>query len=645
MAVGAVQMTKGDAKVELTWSSKHRGPTLSHLDWPELVHELEQHGSTGRTGGNILFWGDNLLAMQNMIDTGQASTIDLVYLDPPFFTGLDFNTKTSSGARKPAYMDSWKKMGLDGYLTYMHDRLKLVYDLLKDGGTLYIHLDWHVVHYVKILLDEIFGYENFRNQIIWKRLTYKQTQVKAYGVLHDVILYYTKGKNYTWNDVRAEYDEARVRKYFCWVETVDGENIKLTKKQLDGTEPMPAGRRFALNPLINPNPNRPHLTYEFLGFTKVWKYTKEKMLDYYARGIVFKPSPNVLPQKKQFLDESAGMKLNDIFLDIGSVMGGSNERMDYDTQKPEKLLRRLISVSSNPGDVVADFFSGSGTSLVAAQALGRKWIGCELSAVGIQATATRLVPAGPAREHAAYRIVSIDHPVLSGVIHDPDAYVPFITSLYTQYLHELGSKFDIKKPDSIQIVMPDVELTKPSIEKLVNELAMQQAETVDIIGSSWRLSPADDLAAIGTSLNCDVRCVQAPPMQAVQSLLVGSGIDVSDIVSDPASISGKVKDLFHPLPSVGMFCTSTAEGTSISIARYSVALRVGDANSLRNGCDLVDHVSIGLEKDSSLFEVKWERSGETSCSIFQPEPLEDAFNTVQIVDKFGTCSRWCVKSC
>ncbi len=290
--------------------------------------------------------------------------VQTIYIDPPFNTGEEFLYKDD-------YQDST-------WLTLMENRLNLSKYFLKDTGNIYCHLDHNSNYLGRFLLNIIFQINNFRNEIIWKRLTYKQTQVKGYGVLHDSILYYTKTHNYLWTDYRVGYDEEKINKYFCLVETNEGKNIKLSKSQLDGKEPVPEGRRFALNPLININPNRPNLRYEFFGFIRTWKYTKEKMLEYYKKGIVFQPTPGSLPQKKQYLDESNGMKLNDIWADISTVMGGSKEYLNFTTQKPESLLKRIILVSLNTGDTILDFFLGSGTTTAVAHKLKRKWIGVEM---------------------------------------------------------------------------------------------------------------------------------------------------------------------------------------------------------------------------------------------------------------------------
>jgi len=310
----------------------------------------------------ILLKSENWQAL-NTLANKFRERIQLIYIDPPFNTGEEFS-----------YRDRFAE---STWLTMLENRISLSYHLLNRIGSLYCHLDRNSNHLGKFLLNEIFGQDNFRGEIVWKRLTYKQTQVKGYGVLHDTIYFYTKGKDYLWTDYRIPYDKERLKKYFRWIETPDGRIYKLTKDQLDGKKPIPPGRRFALNPIVNVNPNRPNLRYEFMGFLRTWKYTKEKMIELYEKGLIFQPTPHALPQKKQYLDESKGMKLNDLWTDISGLMGNSRENFGFSTQKPEALLKRIILASSRKGDWVLDFFLGSGTTVAVAHKLGRKWIGIE----------------------------------------------------------------------------------------------------------------------------------------------------------------------------------------------------------------------------------------------------------------------------
>nr|MDO8119079.1 site-specific DNA-methyltransferase [Candidatus Sigynarchaeota archaeon] len=521
-------MNQNKNGVELSWKGKQVADVEDVLDNNISILEEEHypHGEGAEQGA--LYWADNSETIKYLLANGWKGKVDMIYIDPPFFSGSDFSIKTTGGQRQRAYKDTWTN-GLPQYLSFMNERLGLMYQLLKETGSIYVHLDWHVTHYIKVLLDEIFGYSNFRNQIIWKRLTYKQTQVKAYGVLHDVILYYTKGNDYTWNDVRAEYDEERLKKYFCWVETPDGKNIKLTRAQLNNAAQIPKGRRFALNPIINPNPNRPNLTYEFLGFTKVWKYTNEKMLGYYMRGIIFQPSENALPQKKQYLDESAGMKLNDIFLDVGGVMGGSNERVEFDTQKPLKLLKRLISVSSNPGDVVADFFCGSGTTLVASQELGRRWIGSEISWLGIHTTKKRLLANlaldEKLHEPEGFSIYNINSILSKNGENELESYVDLILKLYKADralpLKIQGRIHGMKQGRAVHVHRSGRPLTIHQLLELASDIKATFNDGIDILSEIWAFPVDWNPSKIAKECKCDLRLVHIPSVHEIRAALVG----------------------------------------------------------------------------------------------------------------------------
>ena len=355
---------------ETDLTGKHLSKKYEHLPidtkyFKDLELEiLSQFEDLDKSLDGWLIKSENYQALNTILPKFKEK-VQTIYIDPPFNTGEDFD-----------YVDRFQDAS---WLCLMENRLERAKHFISEKSNLYVHLDYNSNYLARFLLDLFFGAENFRNEIIWKRLTYKQTQVRGYGVIHDVIFYYAADENSTWTDLRIGYDEERLKKYFCWIETPGGKNIKLSKSQLEGKETIPEGRRFALNPLINVNPNRPNLRYEIFGHTKTWKYSKEKMDEYIRIGKVFQPSKNSLPQLKQYLDESAGIKLNDLWTDISGVMGGSEEYLDFDTQKPEALIKRIIlASSSNETDLILDFFLGSGTTTAVAHKLGRKWIGVEM---------------------------------------------------------------------------------------------------------------------------------------------------------------------------------------------------------------------------------------------------------------------------
>ncbi|MGH7812992.1 MAG: DNA methyltransferase [Candidatus Binataceae bacterium] len=360
--------------------------------------------------GNLLFYGDNLSVLRENI---ASESIDLVYLDPPFNSERDYNVLfkehgTESEAQIRAFEDYWhwdvkaeqtyaeltkpgvEERGIPGrlvtlmesmrqflgqsdmmaYLVMMAIRLAELRRVLKPAGSLYLHCDPTASHYLKLILDAVFGPTNFKNEIIWRRSHPKGQAFTRFARNHDVILAVTKEASHaTWNPPYVPHDPDTVM-----------EQYKLKDKD---------GRPYQLTSLLNPNPDRPNLTYEFLGVTKVWRWTKERMMHEYEEGHIVVPKGGKgIPRYKRYLDEQEGIPISDSWTDIEFAGGG--ERLGYPTQKPVALLERIINASSNEGDVVLDPFCGCGTALHAAQKLNRRWIGIDITHLAIGLIRNRL---------------------------------------------------------------------------------------------------------------------------------------------------------------------------------------------------------------------------------------------------------------
>ena len=283
----------------------------------------------------------------------------MIYMDPPFFTNRKFIKSNNDGI--VSFHDVWNG-GISEYLFKIKSIAKECKRVLKDTGSIYVHCDWHASHYIKITLDEIFGYENFRNEIVWRRHNSHNDAkqgTKILGRVHDVIMLYSKGKNPTWNTIYQKYSEEYVNKVYRHVE-------------------KETGRRYAHGDLGGPGgvtKGNPH--YTFLGISRYWRYSKENMQRMFNEGKVIQTKLGNTPVLKRYLDEMEGIQLQDVWDDIKPVQFTKRENAKYPTQKPIKLLERLISLSTNEKDVVLDPFCGSGTTLVAAHNLGRKWIGID----------------------------------------------------------------------------------------------------------------------------------------------------------------------------------------------------------------------------------------------------------------------------
>ena len=391
---------KGADDVSMTLQ---RGMPLYEMDKQETVGE--------NADGNMVIRGECVSACAYLKE--QGIQVDLVYIDPPFASGADYakkvyirrNPKVAEAIaqaeqeldvdelkvfEEKMYGDVWDK---EKYLNWMYENLMAIKSVMSDNASIYVHLDYRMIHYVKILMDEVFGDDNFEAELIWKKTT-KTTNFNSYGSEHDTILYYAK--NYddsVFNQAYTNLKESELLTKYIYLEKTNGEIVKLTKEQREGKEPLPEGRRFRGVPLLNMNQNRPNLRYEFLGHTYVWAGTKEKLQKMYEDGLIFQINGG-MPQKKGFLDENKGAKVNDIWTDINAVNSQAIEKEEYATQKPEALLERIINVSSDKGMLVADFFGGSGVTAAVAAKLGRKFIHCDIGLNSIQTTRDRLVADG-----------------------------------------------------------------------------------------------------------------------------------------------------------------------------------------------------------------------------------------------------------
>ena len=251
------------------------------------------------------------------------------------------------------------------YLCYMAVRLLEIHRVLKREGSLYLHCDHTVGPYLRALLDTIFGNgENatagFRTEITWRRANAKGHAFKSYANNSDKILYYSKGENFTWNPQFEDHDPSYIDKAYRYIEEE-------------------TGRRYRLGDLTNPNRNRPNLTYEFLGVTRVWRWTKDRMQEAYEQGLVVQTRPGGVPAQKRYLDEMQGNAVDTIWEDINPLQPNSTERTGCPTQKPVALAERIIAASSKPNEVVLDCFAGCAYTAIAAERLQRKWIACDIN--------------------------------------------------------------------------------------------------------------------------------------------------------------------------------------------------------------------------------------------------------------------------
>jgi len=326
---------------------------------------------------NILYHSD-CLDVLNELKQSLEEMIQLIYIDPPFFSGSNYSLKKKhvngndsapTLSEKHTYTDYWKG-GLNEYLDFMRPRLKSMRDVLADDGTLWVHLDWHVSHYVKVMLDEIFGYSNFINEIVWRRTNSPKSQTSGFGNQHDVILLYAKDESQaTFNPIYRPHDKHSLRPYSYEDERGRFRLIEIEAQGIQRTE----NRR----------------QFEWRGRTAPYLYRQELLDQWQGQGLIYK-SKNDRYSKKQYLTDVPGLPVSDLWFDIAPIQGSSKEYTGFLTQKPVSLLSRIIESASDEGDLIADFFAGSGSTAIAANQLNRRWILSDISDTAIQVIQKRV---------------------------------------------------------------------------------------------------------------------------------------------------------------------------------------------------------------------------------------------------------------
>lgn len=449
------------------------------------LFDLDRRGRHLKGWTNKLIWGDNKLILSSLKNGPLREEIDkqggikLIYIDPPFDVGADFSmdievggdtfTKKPSILEEIAYRDTWGK-GSDSFIAMMCERLVLMRDLLADDGSIYVHCDWRVNSFMRLVLNEVFGGELYRCEIRWKRQPARGAKAisRQYARSSDTILYYTKDNSYVWNPQYKVYEAKYV-------------NSKFTKTEKDG-------RLYRID--------------------NIGDYSEKSIAEFRKQGRIYDyPSGKI--GLIRYLDEAKGEAITDIWLDVNEVNSQALEDTRYATQKPESLLDRIIKASSNESDLVADFFCGSGTTAAVAEKLGRKWIVCDLGKFAIHTTRKRMI--GVQRElkaagenYRAFEILNLgkyERQHYIGV--NPDlreqeqqkqraekeaAFVDLILRAYRAEKTDGFTTFHGKKAGRLVAVGPvNLPVTRLFVEEVILECRKKHITRVDILGFEFEM--------------------------------------------------------------------------------------------------------------------------------------------------------------
>jgi len=554
---------------------------------------------------NKLIWGDNKIVMESLLRGDETSgipslsgKINLIYIDPPFFTGSDFSVKTTIGneevEKEPsiieqrAYIDTWSQ-GIASYLKYMYERLVLMRELLADNGSIYVHLDWHVGHYVKVLMDEVFGEENFLGEVVWYRYNKIPDKTKRlYFKMHDTILHYVKDKNshYVFNQILALTEEKIRRRKM---------------KKIDG-------KIMALDDYVD--------------------YEREILL---TRSVI------------------------DFIPDI--IIGSSSEKTGYGTQKPENLLELLIKVSSNEGDLVADFFCGSGTTGAVAEKLGRRWIMADLSKFAIQVTRKRLLDihhskdlldeekkeyGNPARP---FEILNVGNYSIGDWQAREEEFVKFILQLYQakpltgfNYIH--GEK----EKRAVHIGSLSAPVTIDEIKTVVEECNNNNFKSLDVLGLEWGYGVNELAKALAKKSNVDLKLIQIPSYNELSAALVGFDLNLFKIPDEivEEKISKNIK--FLELPYLELETKINDKKVELKITDFQLPPTpelFEIADKIKDSIDLIDYWAVDWDYQGDTFHNQWQ-SYRTKKELkvdkkasYTYEKTGDYQIMVKIIDVFG----------
>ncbi len=577
---------------------------------------------------NKLIWGDNLHVLASLADE-LAGQVDLIYIDPPFDSRQDYKVriavgdggdaadqdlaKLSSMLEEKAYRDTWGK-GVESYLQMLYERLVLLRELLSDRGSLFLHLAPNVSHLARVLLDEIFGADNFRVEIVWQRTT-AHSDTKDFGTIHDSILCFSKSEKHLWNPQFRPYDESYIKSHY----TFEDER----------------GRKYYLGDMRSPNP-RPNLQYEWMGYKphqNGWAYKRETMQRLHDEGRIWYPDDkSKRPRLKRFLDEMPGMPLGDVWDDLYPVNAQAKQRLGYDTQKPEALLERIIKSSSDEGSIVLDCFVGSGTTAAVAEKLNRRWVAVDIGRFAIHITRKRLLDIPQCSPFVVANLGRYERQAWQQATTGPQvqAYLDFVVALYDaaptadfQHLH------GTKGRRAVHVGAIDGAVSFAEIKEALDEAAASGYPGLDVLGWEFEMGLHELVQDEARARGIDLQLRRIPRE-----------------VMDPRAVeSGEV--VFHELAYLEVATTLRKRNLTVALIDFVLPnpelVPASVRSKISGWVDYVDYWAVDFTYggDGDTFHNQWQsyrtranRSLERSAAYDYDEPGTYTV-MVKVVDIFG----------
>jgi adenine-specific DNA-methyltransferase len=558
---------------------------------------------------NRLMWGDKKYVLPSLLSEFSGA-VDLIYIDPPFATGADFSlpikleassfTKEPSVIEQKAYRDTWgvsnedRRRGVtpyDRYVRWIYDTVTVLRDLLTEQGTIYVHIGPNVSHLVRSCLDEIFGVGNFRGEIIWKR-TSAHSDVgqgaRHLGRIHDSILLYTASDQFVWHQPHSEHSDKYVESHYSYVEPE-------------------TGRRYRLDNLTGPGgAAKGNPSYEVMGVTRYWRYSKQKMQELIAAGRVIQTKPGAVPQYKRYLDESRGTAIGSIWTDINPINSQAIEDSGYPTQKPEALLQRILEMSSDPDQLVLDCFCGSGTTGVVAEKLRRRWIMCDLSRFGVHTARKRLLSIAEVRPFVVQNLGKYERQAWQTAEFGQSAaartarYRSFILDLYHAtpiagytWLHGL------KQGRMVHVGTVDAPITVGDVKQIVAEFRKAVGtgkdaptqQSVDILGWDFAFELNEIARQDAERAGIELRLVRIP-----REVLEKRAVEQGDI-------------RFFELAALGVKVSQTARTVNMAIEDFVIPIDEVPADiqkAVTHWSQWIDYWAVDWDNKDDTFHNEWQ---------------------------------------